>query len=243
VADPESLDGDLPSLAALNDPVRRAVYRYVAGSGRAVGRDDAAAAAGINRSLAAYHLDRLVGEGLLTAEYRRPPGRGGPGAGRPAKLYRRSPAELQVTVPPRDYELAATLLAVAVDADESGEARTALAGAARTLGADLGAEARDRHRASDGGPARIETVLAERGYEPFEDEPGILRLRNCPFHRLAARHRDLVCGMNLALLEALIAAVESGAEVVLEPADDRCCVAVRYPTPSRSATSATRSSG
>jgi predicted ArsR family transcriptional regulator len=239
--DADGLDADLPSIAALQDPVRRAVYRYVAGTGRAVSRDDAAAAAGINRSLAAYHLDRLVADGLLTAEYRRPEGRGGPGAGRPAKLYRRSAAELRVTIPPRDYELAATLLAIAVDADDSGVAHSALATAARALGTELGTEARNR-RAEDA-PSVLRAALSERGYEPFEDGPGTLRLRNCPFHHLAAAHRDLVCGMNLALLGGLTAAVGGGAEVELEPAEDLCCVAVRYPTPRRSATSATRSSG
>ena len=89
---------------------------------RPVGRDEAAAAAGIGRALAVYHLDKLVESGLLTASYQRPPGRSGPGAGRPAKLYARSGREFAVTVPPREYELAARLLVQAVEADPSGAA-------------------------------------------------------------------------------------------------------------------------
>src|ERR1700729_1564531 len=102
----------LAAVSSLDDPVRRRLYDFVAG------RDEAAGAAGIGRPLAAYHLDKLVELGLLTASYQRPPGRGGPGAGRPAKRYARSAAEFTVAVPPREYELAARLLAAAVEADQ-----------------------------------------------------------------------------------------------------------------------------
>src|SRR5690348_18415442 len=103
-----------------------------------MGRDEAAAAAGIGRALAVYHLDKLVESGLLAATYQRPAGRSGPGAGRPAKLYARSDREFAVTVPPREYELAARLLAQAVEADPSDRSRAALAEAARGLGTELG---------------------------------------------------------------------------------------------------------
>ena len=103
-----------------------------------MGRDEAASAAGIGRALAVYHLDKLVEAGLLTASYQRPAGRGGPGAGRPAKLYARSGREFAVTVPPREYELAARLLVEVVEADPSGRSRAALGEAAHRLGTELG---------------------------------------------------------------------------------------------------------
>ncbi len=110
-------DGDLTAVAVLDDPVRRALYRHVVGAADAVGREDAAAAVGVSRSLAAFHLDKLAAAGLLAVEFRRPPGRRGPGAGRPAKLYRRADRQLDVTLPPRRYELAARILAAAVSAN------------------------------------------------------------------------------------------------------------------------------
>src|SRR3984957_16874436 len=128
----------LAAVGSLGDPVRRSLYEFVAGSPGPVGRDEAATAAGIGRPLAAYHLDKLVSQGLLTASYQRPAGRGGPGAGRPAKVYARSGSEFVVTVPPREYELAARLLAGAVEADRSGASRAALHGVARQFGGDLG---------------------------------------------------------------------------------------------------------
>jgi predicted ArsR family transcriptional regulator len=84
----------LDDVAVLADPVRRSLYSHVAAQPEPVGRDAAAATAGISRSLAAFHLDRLVEAGLLAVTYRRLSGRTGPGAGRPAKLYARAPRDV-----------------------------------------------------------------------------------------------------------------------------------------------------
>ena len=104
-------------MASLAEPQRRALYRFVVRRDGAVSKDEAAAAMGVPRSVAAFHLDRLVADGLLTTEYRRLSGRQGPGAGRPAKLYRRVAARYRSASPPADYDLAARLLAGAVDSD------------------------------------------------------------------------------------------------------------------------------
>ncbi|HXP19081.1 MAG TPA: helix-turn-helix domain-containing protein [Streptosporangiaceae bacterium] len=220
----------LAVLSGLGDPVRRRLYEFVSGRTEPVTRDEAADAAGIGRPLAAYHLDKLVRLGLLTASYQRPPGRGGPGAGRPAKVYLRSAGEFAVTVPPREYELAARLLAEAVEADADGASQAALRAAARRFGAGLGL----RSRASAGAGAgtgtaaqALEMALREHGFEPAEDADGTVRLRNCPFHQLAAGHPDVVCGMNLALIEGLIDGLRAnGLRAALEPGQGRCCVIV-----------------
>src|SRR5215217_6979126 len=129
-----AVDHRLDRLGGLVDPVRRALYRFVAGAGALVSRDEAASAVGVSRSLAAYHLDRLADDGLLEVSYQRRTGRSGPGAGRPAKLYRRAPGEITVSVPPRDYELAARLLAAAVDGAGDEPVRAALTSVATTTG-------------------------------------------------------------------------------------------------------------
>ena len=223
---------DLASLSSLDDPVRRRLYEVVTQQAGPVGRDEAASAAGIGRALAVYHLDKLVESGLLTAFYRRPPGRTGPGAGRPAKLYARSDREFAVTVPPREYELAARLLAQVVDSDRSGRSRTALREAAHQLGTELGSGFRPDAPGQDAGRRDldhqdVESVLAQHGYEPSRGEDGVIRLRNCPFHQLAERHRDVVCGMNLALVEGLVEGLgANGWRPVLDPQRDHCCVAI-----------------
>ena len=197
-----------------------------------VGRDEAAVAAGVGRALAVYHLDKLVEAGLLTASYQRPPGRNGPGAGRPAKLYTRSDREFAVTVPPREYELAARLLVQAVESDPSGNCRAALLEAARRLGTELGGRFRPGVADLDGvadleGVADLDGALAGHGYQPRRGEDGVIRLRNCPFHQLAEHHRDVVCGMNLGLIEGILTGLGAdGLRAVLDPRPGHCCVAI-----------------
>jgi len=222
---------DLASLSSLDDPVRRRLYEVVTRQPGPVSRDEAASAAGIGRALAVYHLDKLVESGLLTASYSRPPGRSGPGAGRPAKLYARSDREFAVTVPPREYEVAARLLVQAVEADPSYRSRAALAEAARRLGTELGSSFRPA--AAEPGPGRdaaerdVAGVLTQQGYEPGRGGDGVIRLRNCPFHQLAEQHRDVVCGMNLALVEGLVAGLGAdGWHPALDPRPGHCCVAI-----------------
>jgi predicted ArsR family transcriptional regulator len=224
---PTSDGDDVARICGLGDPVRRGLYDYVAGQGQPVGRDEAAAAVGISRSLAAYHLDRMVDDGLLEVSFARRTGRSGPGAGRPAKLYHRSPREFQVSLPPRDYELAARLLAKAVDAERTGRARASLEESARALGRDLAAETTRRRSQAKGAKSQavVEEVLADRGYEPFRDAEGAIRLRNCPFDRLADAHRELICGMNLCLLEEAVAG-GTGLRAVFDPKPGMCCVAM-----------------
>lgn len=221
----------MASVFSLGDPVRRGLYDYVVQRREPVGREEAAEAVGIGRSLAAYHLDRMVEDGLLEVSFARRTGRSGPGAGRPAKLYQRSPRQFQINLPPRDYEIAAQLLAAAVEGEETGRARVSLEQAARARGQELAAEVDRRRFEGDGREVAsvIQGVLSERGYEPFRNDDGAIRLRNCPFDRLADAHRDLICGMNLCVLEEAVAGTghrSTGLRAVLDPQPGMCCVAL-----------------
>jgi predicted ArsR family transcriptional regulator len=225
------LSDQLDGIASLRDPVRRRLYLYVAGNSGDVTRDEAAQGVGISRGLAAFHLDKLVGEGLLSARFQRLSGRTGPGAGRPSKLYRRSDAQFDITLPPRSYELAARLFAEALDSGRPEESGSRLEEVAHRFGVGLGERACQIEGAgSDSGTPmeNAEVVLAGYGFEPFQDEDGATRLRNCPFHALAQRHRSLVCGMNLSIMRGLTEALgDSGHVAVLEPHPGMCCVAFR----------------
>jgi predicted ArsR family transcriptional regulator len=228
---PTDLDQQLTGLAGLGDPIRRALYHYVVERGVPVSRDEAAHAAGISRPLAAYHLDKLVDDGLLEPRYQRRGGRRGPGAGRPAKHYVRADRPIELSLPTRDYAALAELLARAIEADPSGAAKAALNRAAGALGAEVGAEAAV-HTEPDGDPdqalATLRQALAARGYEPYDEPDGTIRLRNCPFDRIAAHHRELVCGANHAMLQALTDQVggDQPVRTVLDPQPGRCCVAL-----------------
>jgi predicted ArsR family transcriptional regulator len=223
-------EADLASVSCLHDRVRGRLYAFVSGRSEPVGRDEAADAVGIGRALAVYHLDKLVKSGLLTASYRRPPGRRGPGAGRPAKVYARSGGEFMVTVPPREYELAARLLVQAVAADRGGRATAALHEAARQLGADVGEQHQARRAQRGGLRLALESALSEYGFEPWHDAAGAIRMRNCPFRRLAQLQPEVVCDMNLALIQGLVAGLGAGD---LHPVHDlvagHCCVVIPQP--------------
>ncbi|MEZ4595452.1 MAG: hypothetical protein R3C32_00730 [Chloroflexota bacterium] len=55
---------------------------------------------------------------------------------------------------------------------------------------------------------------------------GVIRMANCPFHGLLPDHRDLVCGMNLALAEGIIEGLGDARHVArLDPRPGMCCVA------------------
>jgi predicted ArsR family transcriptional regulator len=217
-ADLASLNG----LSHLDDPLRRQLYEYVTESDGPVSREQAAAAASIGRTLAAYHLDKLAEAGLLTISYQRPAGRGGPGAGRPAKLYTRATQEMSVSVPPRDYELLAKLLVASVEQDGSGAVRAAVNAAA--------AEAGRRAGGQTGG--NVLGALRNCGYLPRATDDGRITLRNCPFHTVAQDHRDVVCGLNLRLVQGVITGCgDPHARAELEPHPDRCCVVVHNVSP------------
>jgi predicted ArsR family transcriptional regulator len=233
----EDFDAQVTGIAALGEPVRRSLYRYVVAQPGPVNRDQAAAGAGVAHHVAKFHLDKLVDDGLLDVEYNRPPGRGGPGAGRPAKLYRRSEQQFAVSLPQREYELAGRLLAQAIsEAERDG---TAVGHSLRSAARDTGQAIGRRVRRHAGGRASQSTlvaataeVLREYGYEPRTDASGVT-LANCPFHALAQDYTDLVCGMNLELMNGLINGIgHTNLEARLEPAPGQCCGRLGWPTTS-----------
>lgn len=223
MTDTSSTD-DLGAIRLLNDPVRRRLYEWVVAQPDAVGREGAAAAVGISRSLAAFHLDKLADAGLLEAGYRRLTGRVGPGAGRPARVYQRADREFSVTLPERRYAAAADLFATAIERMGDGAPPPALADSAAAAGAELGVAT----SGSDTGSSedRLTGALVAAGYEPFADAVGSIRLRNCPFHALVEAHRTLVCGTNLELARGIVSgAGATDWEARLDPQPGLCCVA------------------
>ncbi len=183
----------IAAVASLGDESRRRLFDFVASAGEAVGRDDAALALALPRSTASFQLDRLVQDGLLVVEFRKLGGRGGPGSGRPAKLYRAAVQEVAASVPDRNYDLAAELMVSAIEESAAGgSAREALVRAAYARGQATA-------RAASGG-AGFAGFLTSEGYRPESDGEGGLVLLNCPFHRIAEGHATVVCAMNDAFL-------------------------------------------
>ncbi|PQZ92847.1 ArsR family transcriptional regulator [Arthrobacter sp. MYb227] len=212
--------GQLATLESLSDPVRRGLYEFVVSQNGPVTRESAAKAVGISRSLAAYHLDKLVAAELLGFSYERPAGRSGPGAGRPAKCYARTEQEVSITVPPRSYDMLARMLAQAAAADQTGIVRSTLEATAREEG----------QQAADEYPDTMDALNAH-GFEPVVAEDGDILMKNCPFHQVAQQQPELVCGLNHALICGYLDAKgEDSTRAELAPRPGHCCVAI-HPVP------------
>jgi predicted ArsR family transcriptional regulator len=225
----------LDSIGALSEPNRRALYDHVVEQRDWVSREQAAEALGLQRGIAAHHLDRLADDGLLEIDYRRLNNRRGPGAGRPAKVYRRAASEFGLSLPPRDYELASRMLADAAERSrgDGTPIEESLEHAARDAGRALAAAAAEQDTETDTNDARrdearrarVVEVLRQRGFEPETRGDGVTVLHNCPFHHLAQSHTELVCGMNLCLLDSFLTELDGlDLHAELEPEEGFCCV-------------------
>lgn len=211
----------LAALASLGDANRRKLFSFVAASGQAVSRDDAASALALPRSTASFHLDRLVQDGLLVIEFRKLGGKAGPGSGRPAKMYRPAHAEVDASVPDRNYDLAGELLAAAIEHS---------AGAGEPVQAALLRTSYARGQEMTAGGGGFVEFLTSEGYEPAPDGDGGYALLNCPFHRLAQGHKTVVCAMNGAFLRG--AAAGSGVpedRVAENSVPGQCCARITRP--------------
>jgi predicted ArsR family transcriptional regulator len=214
----------------LAEPTRRALYFACRSARTPLTREELAATVGVNRRLAAFHLDALADAGLLTVDYARPEGRRGPGAGRPAKRYAAVPVDLGVSVPARRYDLAARVMARGLANAEESAATAATFAAATEEGERLGQAHRPKGRLSAARTTdAVVEVLEDLGYEPRCDESGCVELRNCPFDAAVAEATEVVCGLNLRFITGVLDGLDGHPSVhaTLEPSEDRCCVTVQ----------------
>ncbi|WP_416416160.1 helix-turn-helix transcriptional regulator [Paenarthrobacter aromaticivorans] len=211
---PSPTSAQEPGLAVLADPLRRTLYRALVRSPVPLSRDQLVRMLNIAPSTATFHLEKMVREGLLEAENKKLGARTGPGSGRPTKLYKPVLDEVSVSFPSREYELAARLLASAIETSmvTGDPVEETLRTVAYAEGQRLGLLA-----------GSAEKALADNGFEPEADEQG-LALGNCPFHRLAKDHIRLVCGLNTSLLQGTLEGCnDTEHRIEAAPEDAPCC--------------------
>jgi len=197
---------------------RSALLAALEAADHPLGVAEAAEAIGVGESTARFHLSLLVSAGLVTRTADRRAS-----AGRPFLRY--APADppgsaavdevaslVGTASAPDRYEELAGLLASQLDgtADPGAAAREA----GRRWMPELPA-AVDQARARGDSAAEVVTGLMDRlGFAPERvagsDE---IRLRACPFESVARRHRAVVCGVHLGLLEQTVAGLGDGTTV------------------------------
>lgn len=220
------------AIGALDDDLRSRMYVFIRGRGQPVSRDEAAAHVGISRKLAAFHLDKLVERGLLTAHYARLPGRGGRGAGRSSKLYEPSDLEVDVSIPERRYDIVGEIMVAALSEDSKESPREIAKRIARDKGHAVGEEVKAAMRLRPPGSERAlavaEQTLAGYGYEPYRVGDETISLRNCPFHNLSRRAPELVCGLNREFIDGFLRGLgNDSVEATLVPTPGECCVKLK----------------
>jgi predicted ArsR family transcriptional regulator len=221
-------DAAIVAVAALEDDLRRGMYEFIRTSRTSVTREQAAAAVGISRKLAAFHLDKLVAAGLLRSHYE--PAGDLPTVGRNPKRYEPVDADIRVTIPQRQHDVLAAILIDAVLTQRRDEtARQSAMRVAHERGRSVGQVERAQLRQGRLGAERALTIserfLRAQGYEPDRVSPGCVALRNCPFHPLAGHAPELICGLNHAFLTGVLTGLDAPTvEAVLEPRTGECCV-------------------
>jgi predicted ArsR family transcriptional regulator len=229
----ERTEQDIQRLvAALGDPTRRRAFFAVREAAGPVGKDDVAARLGIDRRLAGFHLDKLVEQGFLTASFRRRSGRGGPGAGRPPKVYALADPEVSVTLPERHYDLLASLLLRAVRDGGGLSPQDALESVGYAFGLELG----EAERTAGRGPAGASTadavdgvvrLLSRYGFAARAEGQDAIKACACPFEEVAFGDPDRICALDRAIWRGVLAAFAPGAtlsDATTRAAGDEACL-------------------
>ena len=217
---------------------RRQVVELVRAACRPLSARQIAGELGLHGNTVRFHLDALVGEGVL----RREEGTTG-GPGRPASRYLLVPGMDRGGT--RNYRLLAEMLLshLAAAPDPTGAAVRAGEEWGRYL---VEPAAPGRHLGADEGVRRLTDLLAGIGFDPravpstSAGSVARVELRHCPFLELAEAQRSLVCSLHLGLMRGALDRLAVPVRAVsLEPfAEPHLCIAQlgRRPDPSTGAT-------
>jgi predicted ArsR family transcriptional regulator len=176
------------ALGALRDFTRRDILLRFYSDHKPRSVDDVARDAGIHRSVAFDHLERLVALGYLEVERRR----GLPG--KPAKIYRLTAGPLQISHPMRRYDVLAEALARSISDSSADGGRHAMTLAGRSLGRSL---ARPGARTLG---AALEPLMEMGGEYAVQDR--YVSCTNCLFAEVCRRN-PVICHFHAGVIEGL----------------------------------------
>ena len=205
--DNEAFDQQIADLAGtLGDATRRGIYIAIRESPEPMTASQIAELFAIHANVARHHLDRLVADGYLQVTRRRPSGRTGPGAGRPAKHYEPTRKNVSLQFPARRYDLLAELLLRVIERIAPEDASAIADEIGREYGRELAAEIGFPNESGyDTAAIAVAKALIGVGFE-VEARPGDHELvtRFCPFGESAKNHPAIVCQLDQGLVSGLL---------------------------------------
>jgi predicted ArsR family transcriptional regulator len=180
-------------LAAAGDPQLRALLLYARGRRDPFTTGTAADALGVHRNVARSRLDRLAEAGFLTVARERPSGRSGPGAGRPAKVYRVAPEFDGIEFPDRRL---ADLIGLLVEKLPPRRRSSALREAGEEFGRTLAASAglkpsRNVRTGLEGLCDALGSLGFQTSVESVAGDTAILTSPTCPLRPIVVRQPDI----------------------------------------------------
>jgi predicted ArsR family transcriptional regulator len=214
--------GDLT--AALGDPTRRAIFIAVRESPEPMTSAAIAELFTIHPNVARHHLDKLAADGYLQVSHRRPAGRTGPGAGRPAKCYETTEKAIDVHFPSRRPDLLVELLVRLVQRLAPDDIAAVAEDVGRQYGRELAAEVGTPEE--DGYQEAVTAVaqaMSGLGFGISQDTSAAtsrLLTSHCPFGAAAAGHPDVVCSLDRGIVSGLFERLSDRCEPVLHPHTD-----------------------
>lgn len=218
--DSAALDRSIGDLtASLGDPTRRAIYIAVRQSAEPVTSSSIAELFRLHPNVARHHLDRLAADGYLQVTHRRPSGRSGPGAGRPAKCYEATGKPIDLHFPAQRPDLLLDLLSRVIDGVGASNVAEVAEAVGREYGSSLAAEIGEPDAP---GYATAVTAVARamRGIgfqtEPEPDSRRILT-SHCPFGEAATDHPEVFCSLDRGIVAGMMGAMRQVCEPVLTP--------------------------
>jgi predicted ArsR family transcriptional regulator len=206
-------------LDAVADPGLRAALLFARSQAEPITADDAAAALEVHRNVARGRLDRLAAAGLLEVTRERRTGRSGPGAGRPAKVYRVAPELEAIEFPPRHFD---ELVAALVEELPESALRRAGAQFGRQLAMAAGLRpVRDLVRGLGRACAAVRSLGYQASLVSVEGDRAVISTPTCPLRPLVARRpetAEIDRGMWAGLVERALDGVRAE-DVRCETAD------------------------
>ena len=217
--------GDLA--ATLGDTTRRGIYISVREAAEPVTASHIAEAFDIHTNVARHHLDRLVADGYLQVTHRRRSGKGGPGAGRPAKHYEATEKEVQVQFPARRYDLLSELLVRVVQRLAPEDAAEIAEEIGREYGRELAGEiGLPEDSGFDTAVQAVARAMMGVGFDTeAQTDDRVLVTRFCPFGETASNYPEIVCRIDQGIVKGLLEATRQEVIPIVTPhanGDEAC---------------------